>query len=67
MSALFDTLPSHAPDLVVRDDTLFDPLVLVDEAGVGIENDNKAAVARMNVSDEIDWLPQNLKDRVAIT
>jgi hypothetical protein len=64
MAAVFDTLPSHAPDLVVRDETLFDPFLLVDDAGIGVENDNKAAAARTKASDEIDWLPQSLKDRV---
>jgi hypothetical protein len=79
MSAVFDKLPSHAPDPIPvgrscsDNDTAHphvrDPFVLVDEAGgerAETESINKATAdrARSQASDNIDWLPQYLKDRV---
>jgi hypothetical protein len=56
MSLLFDTLPSHAPDLIVQEDTSHDPFVVVDKADT--------PVACTKACNEIDWIPQHLKDLV---
>jgi hypothetical protein len=64
MSQLFKSLPSHAPDLVVRNDTSHDPFAFVDDAGKSAETKRKADTARSKASDEIDWIPQHLKDLI---
>jgi hypothetical protein len=63
MAAVFEKLPFHAPDNVVRNDTPYDPFILVDDAGESAETEKQAPAARTKASDEIDWLPQHLKDR----
>jgi hypothetical protein len=64
MAAEFDRLPSYEPNPVVRGESRLDPYDVVDEASQGIENCNKARKASTSAADGIDWLPQNLKDRV---
>jgi hypothetical protein len=64
MAAEFDRLPSYAPNPVVRGESRLDPYDVVDEASEGIENSNQARKASTSAAGDIDWLPQNLKDRV---
>jgi hypothetical protein len=64
MAAVFEKLPFYAMDNVVRNDTSYDPFTLVDDAGESAETEKQASAARTKASDEIDWLPQHLKDLV---
>jgi hypothetical protein len=57
MAAKFKTLRFHQPDPVVRGNTTHDAFEVVDEA-------DESRFTRTKASDNIDWLPQSLKDRV---